>query len=258
MNQKQPRSALLPSAGPVGLEHPLNADRCAAAVSLKQLQESNREITHDLNNLLLMVTSAVESARKHSDNPEILQKRLEQVSANLNRIRGLSHRLHCLNKEVPGCDSFDPVGISREVLEDIFSDEQVQVTVRSDEPAFRVRGDGREMERVFLNLFQNARDAMTGEGKLTVAFENRTLVRHHGVHPEKQLFISISDTGCGMSPENLARAFKDCFTTKPDGHGIGLSIVRKIIDALEGAIAIRSAPGRGTTFEITLPLAHRN
>lgn len=144
----------------VGRDYTWNVVSRSAARSLKQLQESNRELTHDLNNLLMVVSGAVESARKHSDNPEILQKRLDQVSTNLDRIRSLSHRLHCLNKETPGCDSFDPVGISRDVLTDLFSDEKVQVDFRSDEPAYRVRGDGREMERVFLNLFQNAREAM--------------------------------------------------------------------------------------------------
>lgn len=227
----------------------------AAEANLKRLQETSREITHDLNNLLLQVTGATESALRHLEDTPVVVKRLNQVLATLNRIQGLNDRLHTSNRAT-ATGAFDPVRISREVLAEVFSNEEVQWTVQSAEPGYRVIGDGREMERVFLNLFQNARDAMGGGGRLAVSFETRVSEPGNSFGPERHVYISISDSGCGMSAENLARAFKVQFTTKRNGHGIGLSIVRKIICRLDGTITLRSTPGEGTTFEIELPLAN--
>ena len=66
--------------------------------------------------------------------------------------------------------------------------------------------------------------------------------------------IVVGDTGRGMSEEQLARAFDDFFTTKPDGTGLGLSVVRRLTTDLDGSVRVESAPGQGTVFTIELPL----
>jgi len=102
-----------------------------------------------------------------------------------------------------------------------------------------------QLNQVFLNLIVNARQAIKGKGKITIA-----------THTENaKIFIEISDTGAGITKENLARIFDPGFTTKGVGvgTGLGLSICYQIIKSHLGDISVKSELGQGTTFTITLP-----
>ena len=106
------------------------------------------------------------------------------------------------------------------------------------------------LNQVFLNILVNAGQAIEGEGKVII----RTRVENDSVH------VSISDTGHGISPENLARIFTTGFTTKPVGigTGLGLSISRQIVEKHSGTIDVESTVGQGTTFHIRIPLKQQN
>lgn len=102
------------------------------------------------------------------------------------------------------------------------------------------------LQQVLVNILLNARDAMPNGGTLTVAtgFENPSWVT-----------IRISDTGCGIPPEDIEKIFMPLFTTKGEGKGtgLGLSISHDIIKSHNGTIEIESVPGKGTTFTVRLP-----
>jgi signal transduction histidine kinase len=103
------------------------------------------------------------------------------------------------------------------------------------------------LNQVFLNLIVNAGQAIDGEGRIMV----RTRMEDGAVH------ITIADTGCGMTPEQQARAFEAGYTTKPvgEGTGMGLAIAKEIVeDRHGGTIGVRSTPGAGTTFDIRIPV----
>lgn len=103
--------------------------------------------------------------------------------------------------------------------------------------------DPEQLEQVFINLFTNAVDAISGEGDLTIrAEEEDHLVR-----------VWVSDAGKGMSRETLDKIFEPFYTTKDKGTGLGLAIVFNIIQKHHGEIKVESEEGRGTTFIITLP-----
>ena len=97
---------------------------------------------------------------------------------------------------------------------------------------------------------------MGGEGHVSV--NGRLLPiddSSDAVEPEPpQVIIEVRDSGPGISAEDLERIFSPFFTTKPQGTGLGLAIVRKVVDAHEGRIDAVSAPGRGATFRVTLPV----
>jgi PAS domain S-box-containing protein len=97
--------------------------------------------------------------------------------------------------------------------------------------------------RVLLNLVQNALDAMPEGGILTL----------RGAHTAAQCTLAVCDTGSGIAPEHLSRLFTPLHTTKLHGTGLGLYVVREIIVAHGGTLAVQSTLGRGTTFTITLP-----
>jgi signal transduction histidine kinase len=121
-----------------------------------------------------------------------------------------------------------------------------------------VRGDDHQLQQAFLNLFLNASEAMADHGTLSVATENvqRTPAgpSPRTSAPPNQLRVTISDTGPGMAPETMARLFEPFYTTKPNGTGLGLPIVWRIIQDHRGSISVDSQPGQGTTFRVLLPV----
>lgn len=117
-----------------------------------------------------------------------------------------------------------------------------------------VRGDGYQLEQVFLNLFFNAMDAMGPDGRLTVATE-LVPAEQSELLGTPALRVSVRDSGTGIPAENLGRLFEPFFTTKPDGTGLGLSITQRIVQEHRGVITVDSRPGEGATFNVLLPLA---
>jgi signal transduction histidine kinase len=97
--------------------------------------------------------------------------------------------------------------------------------------------------RALLNLVQNAIDAMPQGGRLTL----------RGQQTAAQVQLEVSDTGVGIPAEQLRQIFEPLHTTKPDGTGLGLYLVREIVNAHGGEITVQSDVGHGTTFLITLP-----
>jgi PAS domain S-box-containing protein len=114
-----------------------------------------------------------------------------------------------------------------------------------------VLGDEGRLSQVFLNLLVNAAQAIP-EGQVD---RNEVEVRL-GVEGER-IVLSVRDTGCGIAPENLKRIFDPFFTTKPVGvgTGLGLAISHGIVTSLGGELDVESAPGRGSTFRVRLPVA---
>jgi signal transduction histidine kinase len=100
--------------------------------------------------------------------------------------------------------------------------------------------------QVFVNLFTNAAHAMPERGGQ---------LRISGSSASGVLRIEVSDTGIGIQPQDLRRVFERFFTTRADGGGLGLPIVRDIVTAHGGGVDLTSVPGQGTTFMVTLPLA---
>ncbi len=127
-----------------------------------------------------------------------------------------------------------------------------------------VKGDATQLNQITMNLVINASDACGDQG-------GRVLVRTGSLHadraylsttylapalnPGPYVFLEVSDNGCGMKPEVVARMFEPFFTTKFSGHGLGLSAVLGIARSHQGAVKVDTAPGRGTTFRLLLPAA---
>ena len=120
----------------------------------------------------------------------------------------------------------------------------VEMVVDAGPNAPEILADEGQMKQVFMNLIKNAGEAMPDGGTLTV----RT--RREG----PMLRIDVSDTGCGISPENQARLFREFFTTKERGYGLGLHIVNTIVERHGGTIQVKSEIGKGTTFTLHLPI----
>ena len=147
--------------------------------------------------------------------------------------------------------TFDLVDVN-DLLDDVLlltrqklRQQQIELVRKFGDRLPKVRADRGQIEQLCLNLILNAADAMSDGGTLTV-----------GTAPHSSSFIQLTftDTGMGMAPEKQKQLFVPFLTTKAQGTGLGLAIVQKIVEAHRGKIEVKSAPKRGTTFRILLPV----
>jgi PAS domain S-box-containing protein len=123
-----------------------------------------------------------------------------------------------------------------------------------------IHGDHHQLCQVFTNLLTNAFEALDGKGRVTIRAVAEALEQDpafasdsHGTMPA--VIVDVIDDGPGVSTDLSDRIFDPFFTTKPQGSGLGLPIVRKIVDAHDGRIDLTTTPGRGTRFRVTLPVS---
>jgi signal transduction histidine kinase len=114
-----------------------------------------------------------------------------------------------------------------------------------------IQGDQHQLAQLFTNLLANAYEAMGGRGH--VAISAAAVRVEDGGEGREAVQVEVTDGGPGMPPDVADRVFDPFFTTKAKGSGLGLAIVRKIVDAHDGQIDLKTAPGSGTTIRVTLP-----
>ncbi len=137
----------------------------------------------------------------------------------------------------------------RPLIEDAVQRTQIPESVRmdmalDDEP-FLIWADPLQLRQVLINLLTNAKQAIEGEGRITIGATQVT--------KDASIVIEIEDTGAGIKPEAFDKVFEPLYTTKAIGTGLGLSICKQIIENHQGQIRVRSSAGQGTTMTIVLP-----
>lgn len=132
-----------------------------------------------------------------------------------------------------------------------------RVEVNIEPGLWAVNGDEGKLNQAVNNLLRNAREAMPGGGvvKVTAGNLEQAPGRDQALPAGKYVRLTVSDTGAGISHENLCRIFEPYFTTKTQGHGLGLPMAYSIIKSHGGEITVRSAPGSGAEFTVCLPAA---
>jgi two-component system sensor histidine kinase HydH len=150
----------------------------------------------------------------------------------------------------PKASSFEAIlKDSLKLIERQAQDKQITVDARNSAQIDRVEIDPDRINQVLLNLYLNALEAMEPGGRLQVEVS--------GNGAGSGLIIQISDTGHGISGEDLSRIFDPYFTTKSSGTGLGLAIAHNIVETMGGTIDVRSETGKGTTFTVTLPTGQK-
>jgi signal transduction histidine kinase len=231
--------------------------RLRQAEKLEAVGQLAGGVAHDFNNLLVAIRGYGELAlgRVAGGDPKTVEY-LEAVLAASDRAAGLTKQLlafggrQVLRPEV--LDLNDVVRTTSGLLQLLIGDHVELVTVLAVRPVL-VKADRGQLEQVIMNLAVNGRDAMPDGGVLTirVAIEDRPLVSG-GV-----ALLSVADAGTGIDAATALRIFEPFFSTKGDnGTGLGLATVHGIVAQSGGQITLATEPGRGSTFNVQLPLCH--
>ena len=220
-------------------------------------------VAHDFNNMLGVILGRTElaleqtppSASIHADLEEI--RRAAARSADLTRQllafarkQTVAPRILHLNETIAGM---------LQMLKRLIG-ENIDLAWRPQADLWPVRIDPAQIDQILANLCVNARDAIAGTGKIAIETGNVVLDQvfcadHAGFAPGEYAWLTVSDNGCGMTPETLAHVFEPFFTTKEigEGTGLGLSTVYGIVKQNNGFISVSSERGLGTLFKIYLP-----
>ena len=217
-------------------------------------------VAHDFNNMLGVILGYTEIMFQTMSPEDSDYANLEEVykaarrSADLTRQllafarkQTIEPRVLDLNNTVDGMLKM----LSRLIGEDI------DLAWRPGANIWPVKIDPAQIDQVLANLCINARDAISGVGKVTIEtknmiFDETYCAKHFGFEPGQYVMLAVSDNGCGMDKKTLEKVFEPFFTTKElgKGTGLGLSTVYGIVKQNEGFINVYSEPGQGTSFKI--------
>jgi len=230
------------------------------AQKLEALGQLTGGVAHDFNNLLMVITAGVDMLSRQPDatrRERMLQgmRQAAQRGASLTRQLLAFSRSHALRPET--VDLSRHLQDMREMLDRSLRGD-VQVDVRLAEDLWPVEVDPSELELVLLNLAVNARDAMPQGGTICIRGENRPDFNSAELSGDF-VWLSVTDTGTGMSDEVKAHMFEPFFTTKEigKGSGLGLAQVYGFAQQSGGKVDIESSPGQGTSIHLLLPRSQR-
>ena len=273
---KEGLGRLVPSVRRVLREREARAARAQAEETLRQSDMQLRQLqkleavgrlagglAHDFNNLLMVIMgqSQVLLSEMGPDHP--LRNRVEEMQKAGERAKMLIRQLLTFSRKQPSGSKVLSLNATLSNCESMLRrliGTDIQLTLRLNVEDLRIKADPAFVEQIVMNLVINARDAMPTGGKLTIETASANLDRVPTYHvnplpPGEYVKISVSDTGCGMSPEVQAQIFKPFFTTKEEGKGtgLGLSTVFGIVTEGGGGLDVISEIGEGTRFDVYFP-----
>ncbi len=221
-------------------------------------------VAHDFNNLLTIIKSSTDLLRRPGLADERRQRYVGAISDTVDRASKLTGQLlafarrQALKPEV--FDATARIQAIADMLRTIVGS-RVQIVTDFDEEGCYIEADASQFETALVNMAVNARDAMDGQGTLTVRIrsaETMPAIRGHRGGPGPFVAVSLTDTGSGIPDDKLAQIFEPFFTTKEvgKGTGLGLSQVYGFAKQSGGDVAAESVVGQGTTFTLYLPRAN--
>jgi len=230
-------------------EQKLMQERLLRVERLAAIGELAAMVAHDLRNPLAGISGAAYYLRTKlgptigGNEKEMLGVIEQSIERSDKIVRDLLEYSESLRLELSVTDA---KSITRDALALLKVPTEIRI-VDSTENEPKMRVDAEKMRRVFLNLMQNAFDAMPQGGALTIASVKR----------DGSVQITFADTGVGIAGELLERLWTPLITTKAKGMGLGLPIAKRLVEEHGGSISVESQPGKGSTFTVTLPITPR-
>jgi two-component system, cell cycle sensor histidine kinase and response regulator CckA len=220
-------------------------------------------VAHDFNNMLSVIIGYTELAIRQVDPIQPFFANLEQIRKAAQRSAELTRQLLAFARKqtiAPKIlDLNETIESMLKILRRLIG-ENIDLNWRPGKNLWQVNMDPSQIDQILANLCVNARDAITGIGKVTIEtgtayIDEIYCASHTECVPGEYVLLAVIDNGCGMNREILDRLFEPFFTTKETGKGtgLGLATVYGIVKQNNGFINVCSEPGHGTTFKIYLP-----
>jgi len=219
-------------------------------------------VAHDYNNMLGVILGSAELALKQIEDAHPVHAKLEQIRSAARRSADITRQLLAFARKQTIAPQVIDLNESLEGMLKMLRrliGEDIELTWLPATHLDSIEIDPVQLDQLLANLCVNARDAISGSGKITietanVEFDAAYCKRHQGFNPGHYVMLAVSDSGCGMDKETQAHIYEPFFTTKESGKGtgLGLATVYGIVKQNQGFINLYSEPGSGTTFRIYL------
>lgn len=219
-------------------------------------------VAHDFNNLLTVINGFSEVVLERLSSNDGSRELLREIVNAGQRAAGLTRQLLAFSRKAiiePRQLDLEAVVTDVEKMLRRIIGEDIHLAITSDPDLGTIRADPGQVEQVLLNLVVNARDAMPTGGRITIELQNAALDEEYARnHPDARsgsyVMLAVTDTGCGMSAETVARIFEPFFSTKAErGTGLGLATVHGIVKQSGGHVGVYSEVGVGSTFRVYFP-----
>ncbi len=213
-----------------------------------------KSIIHDFNNILQITNEYINNIKKNLQHPEKIKDYISLAENTLNSWIDLNRLLLDYTKEIKEIvtSRVDIVSFLKNNLELFQIIAGPKINIQLDFGylmCVKVPGDESFWRYIFLNFINNAKDAIEEEGKIEIKLRSSM-----GFDKNKYLSIFIKDTGCGIPEEDLDKIFQPNFTTKENGSGLGLFLIKNHIETIGGRIEVESTLGKGTVFKLYVPI----
>ncbi len=218
------------------------------AAKLAAIGELAASIVHEIKNpvqILVLQMDMVQRGLTVPNTMTLIQQQVQRLNEITRRLMNFSRSVSD-DLELAQMNINSPIEAVVAMVQHEFRNDKIEIDLALGANLPQIQGNANYLQQVFLNLLINARDAMPRGGKIGIG---TSLDRF-------RILVRFSDTGAGISKENLDKVFQPFFTTKgaDKGTGLGLPICRKIIFQHKGEIRVESEVGKGTTFIIELPV----
>jgi C4-dicarboxylate-specific signal transduction histidine kinase len=219
--------------------------------------ELTATIAHELNQPLgaILINAETMGSILKSSSPDLneLREIVADICRDDQRAADVIARLRALLRKAPfelkTIDLNDIVVETLELLSGLTASRQVEIAFSRTSAPLTIKGDPVQLQQILLNLFVNGMDALSDKP----VFERQIKIQTAAVDGQAELYLS--DNGAGIDADKIKDIFDPFYSTKPNGMGMGLSIVRTIVEAHNGRITAENQLGGGAVFRLRLPLA---
>ncbi|MHC2019713.1 ATP-binding protein [Methylobacterium sp. CM6247] len=239
----------------------VSEDALRQSQKLEAIGQLTGGVAHDFNNLLTVIKSSTDLLKRPDLSEERRARYIGAISDTVDRAAKLTAQLLAFaRRQALRPEVFD-ASQSLQVIGDMvatLTGARIEVAIRTYDEACFISADPSQFDTALVNMAVNARDAMNGEGRLTISIDRAAIIPAMRSHSERAgdfVRITLSDTGSGIPGDQLNRIFEPFFTTKGvgQGTGLGLSQVFGFVKQSGGEILVESELGKGTTFSLYLP-----
>ncbi|MEE9536424.1 MAG: ATP-binding protein [Desulfobacterales bacterium] len=222
-------------------------------------------IAHDFNNILFPIVGYTELTMDEVSEDSVAHKNLEEILKAAHRAKNLVQQILTFSRQSD--QERKPIKVQNIITETLrllraSIPASIEIIHKIQDDCGHIMGDPTQIHQVIMNLCTNAYQAMQDKGgkleviltEIDVGYEE--MIDKVGMQPGKHLRLLVKDEGCGMEASVLDRIFEPYYTTKEQGKGtgLGLSVIHGIVKNHRGDITVKSTPGKGTIFQVYLPL----